>query len=343
MKTNILFIWNLDNKLKSYYKKHFENDDRINLIFPKDLSEKNLIRYSKNAKVIIGWRPTKKLLQSAENLKLFINPGTGIKHLIEDFRDLNKIRKVTLVNGHGHAYSTAQHAVALLLTLMNRIICHHDRMMKGNWETSDDEDILSSTVILRNRKIGLLGYGAINRHVHKFLSGFENEFHILKRNWKDVPEYENDSENISKYDDTHLNEFLQAIDILFIAVPHTSKTEKMIKKKQLKLLGKNSLLVNIARGMIIDEESLFNALKEKIIGGAALDVWYNYNPKKDSKGREFPFKFPFHKLDNIVMSPHRAASPFDNLGRWNEVVENIDRAAKGRTDYLNIVDLNEEY
>lgn len=342
--TTVLFLFETDTKLKNHFKKHFSVNKEIKLIFPKNFSQKNLIKLSENTDIIIGWRPSKEILNAAKKLKLFINPGTGIKHHIENFRELNKQRKVVLVNGHGHSYATAQHAVAMLLALMNRIIPHHNRMKDGIWQTSDNEDFLSATLSLRKRKIGLLGYGAINKNVHKFLSGFENEFHLLKRDL----EFGNldlgfNKNKIYKYSTKELHKFLKAIDVLIIAIPHTSKTEKLIGKKELKLLGKNGLLINIARGTIVDEESLYEALKKNIIAGAALDVWYNYNPKKDNKGKSYPFKFPFHKLNNVLMSPHRAASPFDDLSRWDEVFENIRRVSSGRTDYLNIVDLKKEY
>lgn len=342
-KIKVLFIWEVDSELKRYLKKVFNQEKNIRLTFPKDLSEKNLLIQSKDADIIIGWRPSLDLLKSAKKLKLFINPGTGVKHHIENFREINKLRKVILSNGHGHAYAVAQHTVAMLLSLMSRIILHHNWMHEGVWRTSDDKDIFSASVQLRNKKIGLLGYGAINKYVHQFLSGFENEFHILKKDLGiGIPDL-GFKKKIFKYAIKDLNKFLKAIDILIIAVPHTTKTEGLIGKKELKLLGKNSLLVNVARGTIVNEESLYEALKKNIIGGAALDVWYNYNPDKDKKGRQYPFKYPFHELSNLLMSPHRAASPFDDLDRWDEVIENIMRVAKGKKDFLNAVDLKEEY
>jgi len=80
-----------------------------------------------------------------------------------------------------------------------------------------------------------------------------------------------------------------------------------------------------------------------MIAGAAIDVWYNYKPEMDDLGRKYPFSFPFHKLDNTILSPHRAASPFSDLQRWDEVVENIKRVSSKRTDFLNIVELDREY
>jgi len=338
----VLFIWKIEEDLKKHLINSLKKIKEVKLVFPRSFTEKNILRESMDADVIIGWRPSRDLLFNSPKLKLYINPGTGIKHHIKNFKELKKAgRNILLINGHGHAYSTAQHAVAMLLALMNRIIPHHNWMQNGIWRTSDNKDIFSATVQLRNRRIGLLGYGAINKYVHSFLSGFENEFFVLKRDWKEKKEIY--PTEIKKYKETELHKFLKAIDILIIAVPHTSKTEGLIGAKELKLLGKNSLLVNIARGTIVNEMDLYDALKNKEISGAALDVWYNYSPEKDKYGKEYPYSYPFHKLKNIVLSPHRAASPFDDLSRWDEVIENLTRLAKGRKDFLNVVDIDEEY
>ena len=117
----------------------------------------------------------------------------------------------------------------------------------------------------------------------------------------------------------------------------------MIKKKELNLIGQKGLLVNLSRGAVINESDLYHALKEKQITGAAIDVWYNYQPELDKNGNKYPVYYSFHELDNIVLSPHRAASPFDDLNRWDEVIENIIRFAAGKTDFINTVNLENEY
>lgn len=344
MKKNIkvLFLWKIEEELKKHLVKSLKKIKEVKLVFPGSYSADNLLKESRDADILIGWRPTREVLFNSSKLKLYINPGTGIKHHIKNFRDLrNEGRNILLINGHGHAYSTAQHAVAMLLALMNRLIMHHNWMQNGIWRTSDNKDIFSASVPLRNRKIGLLGYGAINKHVHSFLSGFDNEFFVLKRDWK--KQNEKYPTPVKKFKESELHKFLKAIDILIIAVPHTTKTEGLIGAGELKLLRKDSLLVNVARGTIVNEKSLYDALKSKQLAGAAIDVWYNYNPEKDKNGKEYPFSYPFHKLKNILLSPHRAASPFDDLSRWDEVIENISRLAKGRKDFLNVVDIDEEY
>jgi len=91
---------------------------------------------------------------------------------------------VTLVNGHGNSYFTAQHAVALLLSLTNKIIPHHNWMTSGKWRLGDNE---AASIPLRRRNIGFLGYGAVNQKVHKFLLGFDLSFAALKRKWEIIP------------------------------------------------------------------------------------------------------------------------------------------------------------
>ncbi|MCW4053265.1 MAG: hypothetical protein NWE78_08690 [Candidatus Bathyarchaeota archaeon] len=146
-----------------------------------------------------------------------------------------------------------------------------------------------------------------------------------------------------RYDYPALHKFSDEIDILIIAVPLTSLTRQLIKKRELELLGSSGLLINVARGKIIDETSLFNALRDNTIAGAAIDVWYNYNPDKNETGRKYPFSYPFHKLQNVILSPHRGASPLDDLHRWDEVLENVKRYAEGNSEFLNVVDLTKEY
>ena len=335
---SVLFIWQPDEELRQYLAEGLNRRPDVRLVYPSDTKEETFYELASEADIIIGWRPTKELLAQAEKLKLFINPGAGVQHLIEIFREHNAKHDVTVINGHGNAYFAAQHAVALLMAVTNKIVQHHNWMAAGRWRLGDEE---AASVPVRGRHIGLLGYGAINQNVHRFLSGFDVEFAICRRAWEGKPEpairYK------KKYDITQLHDFLTAIDTLMIAVPHTPETEGMISKVELELLGRNGLLINVGRGKIVEEEALFTALEQKIIAGAGIDVWYDYKAPPDEKGERHPASFPFHKLDNIVMSPHRAASPFSDLKRWDEVVENIRRLADDETEFLNVVQLDREY
>ena len=336
--TIVLFIWKPRQELEDYLRNGLEKVDNLKLIFPEEETEEAFLKHAPNVNIVVGWRPTQDFLDSAKNLRLFINPGVGVQHHLEPFREIVKTRDVVLVNGHGNTYFTAQHTVALLLALMNKVVPHHNWMVEGIWRRGDSH---GKSKPLRYRNIGLLGYGAVNQKVHRFLSGFDVDFHICRNSWdgknKNLPT------PAKKYGTSHLNDFLQEIDTLIVAVPQTPDTVGLIGQKELEQLGTDGLVVNISRGPVINEDALYNVLSENLIAGAAIDVWYEYRPEPDVDNRRFPFHRPFHELDNIILSPHRGASPMDDLERWDEVIENITRFARGRTDFLNIVDLERGY
>jgi phosphoglycerate dehydrogenase-like enzyme len=335
---NALFIWNVRDELREYLAKGLQEFNNVHLIFPEDTKEEGLLSLAPSADIVIGWRPTREFLNKAERMRLFINPGVGVQHHLENFRDLTKTRDITLVNGHGNTYFTAQHAVALLLALTNKIIPHHQWMKDGLWRRGDSH---AKSIPLRYRKVGLLGYGAVNKKVHKFLSGFNVDFLVCRRLWTDKDE--DLPTPVTRYDANQIQEFLRAADILIVAVPQTQDTEGLIAKEDLELLGPKGLVVTVARGTVIEEQDFYQALKNGTIAGAAIDVWYEYHPEPDDEGHKFPFHYPFHELDNVILSPHRGASPMDDLERWSEVIENISRYAQGRQDFLNIVDLERGY
>jgi|GEM_PF-354848 len=339
-KTNVLFIMEVREAVQKHLAKALK-DDNANLIFPDDFEEETLLKLAPEAHVMVGWNPTKEMLLAADNIRLFIVPWAGVQNTVKVFQEIYDEKKITMVNSHDNAYPTAQHGVALLYALMSRVVTHHNWMADGKWRQADEGGAVSIPV--RGRKFGFLGYGHVNRYVHRFLSCHDAEFAVLKRDWKKpvgkMPT------KVKKFRPSELHECLTYIDTLIIAVPDTPETHGIIGSKELKLLGKDGVLVNIARGKVIEEKALYNALKRKTIAGAAIDVWYDYRPEEDEKGRKYPYdlKHPFHELDNIVLSPHRSASPYHSMDKWTTNIENIRRAAVGRSDFLNVVDVKRGY
>lgn len=335
--TNVVFIWEVRDELQEYLRNGLSEVKNLNLLFLDNVSEETLLKHAPEADILVGWRPSRELLDTATNFRLFINPGVGVQHHIDTFREISKTRNVILINGHGNTYFTAQHAVALVLTLTNKVIPHHNWMTEGLWRRGDSH---AKSMPMRDRKIGFLGYGAVNQKVHKFLSGFDVDFLILKRTWKGDEKFPT---LVKQFLPEDIDVFLKETDILIIAVPQTEETIGLIGENELKLLGPDGFLVNVSRGIVIDEEALYNALARKTISGAAIDVWYEYRPEADEEGRKFPTRFPFHELDNVILSPHRGASPMDDLKRWDEVIENIRRLAEGKDEFINVVELDRAY
>lgn len=336
-KVKVLFTFKVWDELKEYIENKLIAYPNINLIFPPDGEEETILSLAPQADVLFGWRPKIELLDKAANMKLYIQPGTGAEHLVKVFKEYRRRDVVVITNGHGHAYEVAQHSMAMIFALTNHIIGYHNQMVDGKWR-----DRNAKSVGLINKKVGFLGYGPINQYMYKFLSPYGLNFSILKRT-RDK-ELEINLSDVNFYTADQIENFISEIDILMIAAPRTKKTENMISYKELALLGKDGLIVNVGRGPIINEKDLYQALKDKTIAGAAIDVWYNYQPE-EVDGKLFPYSSenPFHELNNIILSPHRAGSPFGDLSRWNENIQNLITIANGRNDFINVIDLEEEY
>ncbi|MEM7106144.1 MAG: NAD(P)-dependent oxidoreductase [Bacteroidota bacterium] len=331
--TTVQCLWTPSEKLKSFFEDQLSGKT-IKLIFPeKGKDNIDLFPEIDKADILLGWRITPENLVKATQCKMMLVPGHGVKKNVDLFKALGIDHKINLVNSHGNALATAQHTLAILFTLSNRTNFYHQLMKNGGWRPTDKT---GPTTLIHHKTVGLLGYGAINKRVHQLMQGFDVNFKILKRTLSS-----DDTKN-GFYNSEALHEFLEAVDILIIGIPLTQSTKGLIGKKELKLLGKSSMLVNVSRGSIIKQKALFNALKKRQIAGAAIDVWYEYQPEPDKKGRKYPYKYPFHKLDNLVLSPHRGGSPLENPYRFEDVIDNLIRFAEGRP-LKNIINLEREY
>jgi phosphoglycerate dehydrogenase-like enzyme len=332
--TKVLFLNRHGDELIDYLQRGLD-DPTIELQRPPSDDRADLLAMAGEADVLIGWGSDMELLEAAPNLKLFINPGTGISQHLENFRELRKTREAVLANGHGNSYAVAQHTVALLMALANKVIPHHLKMV-----TNQPPERPQRSVYFKDITIGLLGYGAINTKVHRFLSGFDVSFAACRRSWTgdDGPH----PTAVEKFTGEQLGDFFTACDVVINALPANRFTREMVTMREFERLGEGGLFVNVGRGATVAQEDLYRALKQRIIGGAAIEVWWK-RPPEPIDGRRDPYQFPFHELDNLVMSPHRGADSGGDLGRWDEVVENLKRVHAGRTDYLNVVDIDLEY
>jgi phosphoglycerate dehydrogenase-like enzyme len=105
-----------------------------------------------------------------------------------------------------------------------------------------------------------------------------------------------------------LDALLSTTDVLAVTLPLTPKTEGFIGSREIGLLPDSAIVVNVARGAIIDERALFDALQGRRLAAAGLDVWYRYPTTEDERASLHPSEYPFHELDNVVMSPHRGGA-----------------------------------
>lgn len=287
------------------------------------------------ADVVIGSNHLEDVLSSNPSVRLVQVPAAGVDSECDIIRRHPGVR---LTNSHANAYVTAQFAVAMLLSLMNRLVQGHEIVRLGRWDTRWRPP---APVNMAEMTVGVLGTGRVGTEIARLIYPFARSIVGLKRT--------SEGGGAKVFDRIvgrdKLDEFLADIGILFLAVPLTDSTRNLITGRELALLGESGFLVNVARGEVVDEGDLFAALRNREIRGAAIEVWYDYDPKPDSRGRRYPYseECPFHELDNVLLSPHRAGWTVPVPDYWEDIFANVRRLADGDTELVNEVNVEVGY
>ncbi|KKS10063.1 MAG: D-isomer specific 2-hydroxyacid dehydrogenase, NAD-binding protein, partial [Parcubacteria group bacterium GW2011_GWB1_41_5] len=246
----------------------------------------------------------KKILNFLKFLKFIATRSTGFDHLdLKTCKDKNIF--VSNVPSYGEN-TVAEHTFALMLALAHRIP-EADRFTKAG-RFKGWEPLLFLGTDLSKKTLGIVGLGRIGSRVaYHAVKGFEMK--VLYYDIKQNQEFEGEFGAIYKSD---LNDLLGEADFVSLHVPLLESTRHLINEARLKIMKPTAYLINTSRGAVIDEKALTMALKNKIIRGAALDVFEN-EPKLTPG---------LTKLDNVILTPHIASA--------TEETQNIIEALEGR-------------
>jgi phosphoglycerate dehydrogenase-like enzyme len=286
--------------------------------------------------ILVAGEPTNEILAALPNLKSLIVPWAGVAP--ETFDLMRKFPHISIHNLHHNALPVAEYALALLLSAANMII-PVDRALRANdWRPRYTH---TASTLISGKTVVILGYGNIGKALSKLLTGFDMTI-MATRNSVNSSHKE---DSVQIFPANSLHSLLLKADFLIVTLPLTPFTKGLIGEKELSLLPKNAVIVNIGRGDIIDQPALYKALKERPTMAAGIDVWYNY-PKNDADRLNTPpADYPFQDLDNIVMSPHRAGSLNQTdieVLRMTHLAELLNQAAHGNT-MSNLVDPEKGY
>ena len=232
-----------------------------------------------------------KLLEKAKNLKVISTFSVGFDHIDIEYAKKNKIRigytPEVLTN------ATADLAFSLMIDVMRRV-SEGDRIIrKGSWkEIYGAYDYTGSD--LQGKTIGIFGLGRIGSTLARRAKSFD--MNIVYHNRKHVSKTK---EKVLGVKYVSFEKLIKQSDVISIHVPHTSKTDKLFDKRIFKKMKKTAFLINTARGKIINQKDLLEALKKKTIAGAALDVFELEPIRKNN---------PFTKIPNITLTPHIGSS-----------------------------------
>lgn len=325
-------------KIRVHLQERFD-DEAIEFLRQKllpniQLTTKDDGQVPNDTEILVAGRPLLQHLDACQRLRAVIVPWAGIpgktRKLIQQFPNL------TLHNLHYNAQPVAELALALMLTAAKKVIPFDQSLRRGDWS----QRYSPSDVILLDGKTALiLGYGAIGRRVARGCQGFGMRVTAIRRR----PETIVDNGNVTVHPPDMLHSLLPQTDILIVCLPMTSETTNLIGQNELNLLPGHAVLVNIARGAIVNEEALFNVLRNRGIHGAGLDVWYNYPKNEENRAATQPANFPFNELDNVVMSPHRGDATSDTNQLLADHLAKLLNSAAMDKQIPNLVDLDAGY
>ncbi len=274
-----------------------------------------LIERLKNADVAVNIRGrtrfTAEVMQACPALKLISIWGTGTDNV-----DLKAAaaRGITVTNTPGaNALAVAEHTVALILAVAKQLAPADRAMRQGGWPRN-------LVPQLRGKRLGLIGTGLIGREV----AGMGRGLGLEVVAWTFHP---NPSLAVSlglRY--VELEELLQTSDIVSLHLRATPDTQHFLNGERLGMLKASTILVNTARGALIDEAALVESLREKRIAGAGLDVF---------ETEPLPAGHPLTTLPNVLLTPHCGGmTPESNLIGLAMAVENIEDYLKGKPTHV---------
>ncbi|MHA1505647.1 MAG: 2-hydroxyacid dehydrogenase [Candidatus Asgardarchaeia archaeon] len=285
--------------------------------------------------IVFGYRIPESLFDSIKNLKLIQVFGAGVSlGIIEAVR--RKKLRVKVCNTHGNRVAVAEHAFALMLAVSKNIVKYDSRLRDGFWSIEGDP---YNTQLL-GKTVGIIGLGSIGQELAKRCKAFGMRVLGIKRHKDEELRKKLGIDFVGGKED--LDYVLMESDFIVLCVPRTRETIGMIGDREFKLMKKRPHIINVSRGNVIQEDALYKALREGLIRGAGIDVWYIY-PKDFIRERKYPSNKPFWELDNVVMTPHVAWKTKEaEMEQMEQVLENIRRIHSGE-EPINVVDVELGY
>lgn len=265
-------------------------------------------------------------LPPGPSLRLVQVPGVGFDEI--DIAALPAT--ATLCNVHGHGPAVAEYAVLAMLEWGIGFADAQQGFRGGSWRRSSRMGAAPHRE-LQGRVVGIVGYGHIGRSLSRRLAGFAVETLVCNRT-PPAPE----PELAAAYALDELPQMLARCDFVVVCIALTEATRGLIGERALAAMKSDAVVVNVARGPVIDEDALFAALASGRIGGAVIDVWYSY-PEGEHDAAARPSRHDFSALPNVFMTPHISGWTRETVGRrLDDIVENLRRLEAGRP-LINVV------
>ena len=317
-KKKILVIQNIHqegiNLLKGNSSYEFEIFDEIN----EDLKQKIV---DCDAISIRTAKLPNEIISSAKKLQVISRHGVGYDNI--DLKSTKEIGATLTITATANAVAVAEHVMFMLLNISKRKDMYDQSVKLGKF---NDRNKLPKTIELWGKNILIAGFGRIGQALIKRCLGFEMNVYVYDP-------YIND-EKIKSLGGKKVNDLKEAVkemDAISLHMPLNDETKNIINYDLLRSMKTNCIVINAARGGIINEVDLDKALKENLIFGAGLDVFETEPPKSDN---------PLLKNDKVFLSPHTAAFTEECMIRMGkETIQNIIDFFEKKLDKSKIIKL----
>jgi D-3-phosphoglycerate dehydrogenase/(S)-sulfolactate dehydrogenase len=234
---------------------------------------------------------TADVIASAPKLKVIARAGVGLDNI--DVKAADAAGVVVVAGLGANAVSVGELTLGLALALLRNIPTHDQLTRQGNWQRTPGRELSGLTW-------GLLGCGATGLATAKLLQGFGCK----------LIGFDPYAKNLQGIELTTFEDVLRNSDVVSIHMPSTPETNSSINAATLRLMKPDSILINVGRGEVINEVDLIDALKAKVIAGAALDV----------RAQEPPKKAELEDIPNLILTPHVAGITSESQLRINEIL-----------------------
>jgi D-3-phosphoglycerate dehydrogenase len=297
--------------LPEEYRKKLEALGGLEVFESMPSSIEEFISRIRDADIVIVGRYgfSEKAFIAARNLKMVSVWQTGYDNI--DIKAATE-KDVIVSNVHDYAFdSVAEMVFALILNLERKVHLADVGLRNGNfdWRNYIGNQIMGKT-------IGVVGIGSIGTRVIQIAHGFNMNVIAYAHHPNDK------AANNLGVTFVDLETLLKESDIISLHVPLTPTTEKMIGTRELARMKKSAILINTARGKVIDEDALIRALREKQIGGAGLDVF---------EREPLPLNSPLLEFENVALTPHVAFLSHESLEECTHIcVQNVEKFVEGK-------------
>jgi len=280
----------------------------------------------KDADFIMAFRAklTERILRSAKKARLVQILSAGYDSI--NLKLLRELKIPCANNGGANSWAVADHAVLAMLSLYRRVAAADRAVREGGWNAAIDG---MNTFEMANKVVGVLGFGNIGQKVARRVQAFDATVQYYDK-FPLAPEREREL----KVKRVSLEELFRTSDIISCHAPLTNETRHVVNRERLATMKPTAIIVNTSRGPVVDEAALTEALQQKRIAGAGIDV-FEKEPVDPAN--------PLLKLDNVLVSPHTAGTTWDTwFRRADFAYKNMKRVWDGQPPQAVATDYDEE-